>query len=72
MDVPMQLRWDQEVDAGYFALTAIGPGEAISQRVVENPVEGIGDIILDFDAQGRLLGIESLDGRALPPGLAAS
>jgi uncharacterized protein YuzE len=68
----MRLTWDTEADAGYFALTEIGPGEAVSQRVVENPVEGIGDIVLDFDAEGRLLGIEFLDGRALPPGISAS
>jgi hypothetical protein len=51
-DVSLRLTWDTEADAGYFALTAIGPGEAISQRIVENPVDGIGDIVLDFDAQG--------------------
>jgi len=71
-DVPLSLTWDSEVEAGYFALTEIGPGEAASQRVVKNPVHGIGEIILDFDAAGRLLGIEFLDERALPPGITPS
>ena len=66
------LEWDQEVGAGYLAFGPIGDGEAVSQRIVENPVPGIDDIVLDFDERGRLLGIEFLDERALPPGLAAS
>lgn len=68
----LSLEWDPEAGAGYLAFGAIDAGEAVSQRIVENPVPGIDDIILDFDDQGRLLGIEFLDGRALPPGLAAS
>ena len=44
----------------------------MSQRVVENPVPGIDDIVLDFDAQGRLLGIEFLDERVFPPNLTAA
>jgi uncharacterized protein YuzE len=71
-DVPLHLTWDSEAEAGYFPLTEIGPGEAVSQRLVKNPVSGIGEIILDFDADGRLLGIEFLDERALPPGIAPS
>jgi len=63
------LTWDGEVDAGYLSLTEIGAGEAVSQRVIENPVRGRGDVILDFDRKGRLLGVEFLDHRLLPPGL---
>jgi uncharacterized protein YuzE len=66
------LEWDPEVGAGYLAFGPIGEGEAVSQRIVENPIPGIDDVILDFDERGRLLGIEFLDERALPPGLAAS
>ena len=69
--VHLQLTWDGEVDAGYLALTEIGQGEAVSQRIVRNPVKWLGDVILDFDKMGRLLGIEFLDSRLLPPGLAA-
>jgi uncharacterized protein YuzE len=64
--VTLRLTWDWEVDAGYLYLTDIGPGEAVSQRVIENPVDGVGDIVLDFDREGRLLGIELLDPRLLP------
>jgi uncharacterized protein YuzE len=67
----LRLEWDPEAGAGYLALTAMGDGEAVSQRIVENPVQGLDDIVLDFDERGRLLGIEFLDERALPPGLAA-
>lgn len=68
--VGLRLTWDGEADAGYLYLTPIGPGEAASQRVVENPVAGLGDVVLDFDREGRLLGVEFLDRRLLPPGLA--
>jgi hypothetical protein len=68
----LSLEWDPEVGAGYLALGPIEAGEAVSQRVVENPVPGIGDIVLDLDEQERLLGLEFLDMRVLPPGLAAS
>jgi uncharacterized protein YuzE len=67
-DDVFRLEWDSEVGAGYIYLTEIGPGEAVHQRIVENPVAGIDDVVLDFDASGRLLGIEFLDAAALPPG----
>jgi hypothetical protein len=65
------LEWDREAGAGYWAFGPIGAGQAVSQRIVENPVPGIGDIVLDFNEGGRLLGIEFLDERALPPDVAA-
>jgi uncharacterized protein YuzE len=68
-DVTLRLTWDGEADAGYPYLTDIGPGEAVSQRVSENPVDGVGDVIVDFDREGRLLGVEFLDPRLLPPRL---
>jgi uncharacterized protein YuzE len=70
--LPLHLTWDSEAGAGYLPLARIGPGKAVSQRVVANPVDGIGDIIVDFDADGRLLGVEFLDERAVPPGMAPS
>ena len=66
--VTLCLEWDAEVDAGYLYLADIGPGEAISQRVVASPVDGLGEIVLDFDREGRLLGIEFLGRRLLPAG----
>ena len=65
---PVTLNWESEVDAGYLNLTSIDDGDAYFQRVVENPVNGIGDVVLDFNRQGQLLGIEFLDSKAAPPG----
>ena len=67
--ISSRLEWDSEAGAGYLAFGPIGEGEAVSQRIVENPVRSLDDIVLDFDERGRLLGIEFLDERALPPGL---
>lgn len=53
----------------YLALGPVEAEEAVIRRAVPNPVAGIDDIVLDFDADGRLLGIEFRDDRALPPGL---
>ena len=66
---PFQLSWDGDARAGYLPLAPIGPGEAAHQRVVGNRVAGLGDLVLDFDAQGRLLGVEFLDRAVTPPGL---
>lgn len=68
-DVSLRLTWDGEADAGYLSLTEIADGDAVSQRVIENPVQGLGDVVLDFDREGRLLGVEFLDRRLLPAGL---
>jgi uncharacterized protein YuzE len=64
--VTLRLTWYDEADAGYLYLTDIAPSEAVTQRVVENPVVGVGDVVLDFDREGRLLGVELLDPRLLP------
>ena len=68
----LRLTWDAEVDAGYLPLSEIGPGDAVTEEIVASPVTGIGPIVLDFDARGRLLGIEFLDERSLPPGMSPS
>ncbi|MGY1704933.1 DUF2283 domain-containing protein [Geodermatophilus sp. SYSU D00697] len=70
-DVTLQLTWDGDAGAGHLYLADVEPGEAVSQRVVENPVDGVGDVVLDFDREGRLLGVELLDPRLLPPRLRA-
>ena len=69
MDSPKSFRvtYDKQVDAAYIYLREIeGGGVAIS-----HPVEGYesaGEIILDFDREKRLVGIEVLGAkRALPP-----
>jgi uncharacterized protein YuzE len=53
---------DRRAGAAYISLiAAVGPGE------VANTVEGAPNINLDFDAQGRLLGIELLSLALLHP-----
>ncbi|MER7793955.1 DUF2283 domain-containing protein [Streptomyces sp. NPDC097640] len=50
----MRVTYDAETDMGYIYLVdEIGPGEAVRQELTED-----GSVILDFDAQGRLLGVE--------------
>ncbi len=56
----MKLKYDKEADAAYLSLKDIGIGEA-SQTYCCNPQEVNGMINLDFDKEGRLIGIEVLD-----------
>lgn len=51
--------YDDEVDAGYVQFGPIQPGEAVRQESVWSDSSG-GQMILDFDREGRLLGIELL------------
>jgi uncharacterized protein YuzE len=46
-------------DASVIALAR----EAVEQVVIERP--GRGDVVLDFDAEGRLLGVEIIGATAL-------
>lgn len=55
-------RYDGEVDAGYIAFDPVRAGEAVRQVVVDaQGLDGVNRaVILDFDAEDRLLGIELL------------
>jgi len=69
--VELRMTWDAEADAGYLSLTEIGPGDAVRNELVNPPGQGfgMGTVVLDFDREGRLLGIEFLGKHLLPPGL---
>jgi uncharacterized protein YuzE len=63
----MRVTYDPQADAAYISLRdPIGDGESKRQVVCDDG--GIaGDIILDFDKEGVLLGIEVLRARRLLP-----
>jgi len=55
---------DPDSDCAYlYVAPSIADGEAVEQVVVER--EGRGDIVLDFDSEGRLLGVEIVGALAL-------
>jgi uncharacterized protein YuzE len=58
---------DDEVDAAYVTLQPIAPGAATTQILVED-ARLAGNLILDLDPNGRLLGIEFLGYRSLLAG----
>jgi uncharacterized protein YuzE len=67
----MRVTYDKEGDAAYIYLTPIPPGAAVRQEHVTG--EAKGELILDFDRVGRLLGIEVLGAsRYLPPSVIAA
>ena len=56
----MKFEYDREADAGYFYLVdEIKDGEAVKTIELEP------NIILDFDKNGKLLGIEVLNARKI-------
>lgn len=60
----MHMSYDSEANAAYLTIEQDIPGgSAIENVVVERP--GQGDIVLDFDANGRLLGVEVIGAREL-------
>ena len=53
----MWIEYDTEANAAYVHLeTDTLDGAAVENVVIERP--GHGDVVLDFDADGRLLGVE--------------
>lgn len=61
--------YDAEANMAYIYLVEeIGPGEAVRQEIAGDDMTAV----LDFDAQGRLLGVELFDARSrLHPDLMA-
>ncbi|MGW4050694.1 DUF2283 domain-containing protein [Streptomyces sp. NPDC004779] len=63
----MHIEYDRENDTAYVSLVAhIADGAAVRQVTVDAP-GGAADLNLDFDASGRLLGIEVIGARAALP-----
>lgn len=64
----MNLRYDADADAAYIQLAhEIGAG-GVAKTYPCDPLEVGGMINLDFDAAGRLVGVEVLDAsKMLPP-----
>jgi uncharacterized protein YuzE len=56
----VRVEYDPDVDAAYIYLTEIKPG-GVATTVPGWPNTQAFEINLDFDADGRLLGIEVLD-----------
>jgi uncharacterized protein YuzE len=60
----MRLTYDSDANAAYLAIEqGIVNGSAVENVVVGRP--GRGDIVLDFDTEGRLLGAEIIGAREL-------
>ncbi|MEU3267282.1 MULTISPECIES: DUF2283 domain-containing protein [Streptomyces] len=63
----MHVEYDHENDVAYVSLVAhIADGASVRQIIVETP-GGNAELNLDFDAAGRLLGIEAVGARAALP-----
>lgn len=62
----MRVEYDKKVDAAYIYLTEIDIG-GVARTVPMDPTEVRGEINLDFDRNGRLVGIEVLDATRLLP-----
>jgi uncharacterized protein YuzE len=58
----MRVTYDAEANAAYIYLKEIAAGDARYQVGVQHPAPR-GQIVLDFDADGTLIGIEVLDAK---------
>ena len=60
----MRMTFDPDADAAYFSIEdEIAAGAAIENVVIER--NGKGEIVLDFDADGYLLGVEIIGATGL-------
>jgi uncharacterized protein YuzE len=68
---PVRLTFDPEADAAYIQLADSEPGEAVDQVIVEG-IPSPAEVVLDFNSDGQLLGVEVIGARAvLSPNLLA-
>ena len=64
----MQVTYDAEADAAYITIAdEIAEGSATQQLHSIATPGGLGEIILDFDKENRLLGLEVLNARLVLP-----
>ncbi len=56
----MKIKYDSSVDAAYISLSTLDDATAFGFTYACDPKEVGGQIHLDFDANGKLLGIEIL------------
>ena len=56
----MKISFDRANNAAYIHLRDVERGGAAHQHLVDEPY-ALGTIVLDFDLEGRLLGIEVLN-----------
>jgi uncharacterized protein YuzE len=70
----VKLTYDRDVDAAYLMVVdSIAPGEAAHQVQVAEDENVAGQFILDFDSNGKLLGLEILFASGtLPPSVLAA
>ncbi len=66
MSKPIEATYDRQVDAAYIRLKEIAPGGVAKTYTCDVDEVG-GEINLDFDQNGRLVGIEILGAFALLP-----
>ncbi|TQS41034.1 DUF2283 domain-containing protein [Cryptosporangium phraense] len=60
----MRVTVDLEADAAYVEIADdVKDGEAVEQVVIDRP--GRGDVVLDFDVDGHLLGVEIIGAAGL-------
>jgi uncharacterized protein YuzE len=60
----MRMTYDSDANAAYLAIEDdVADGSAVENLVIER--SGRGDIVLDFDADGRLLGVEIIGATGL-------
>lgn len=63
-----KLTYDREVDAAYIYIADIAPGEVANTVTYDDmPTSVHGDVNLDFDRNGKLLGIEILGASKILP-----
>jgi uncharacterized protein YuzE len=58
MKLTVKTDYDTEADAAYLEFAPVLDGEATQQIMIEDPRLKDGDIVIDLDSNGHVLGIE--------------